>query len=260
MLRSNFVQTRHGQAYFRETGDGLPILLLHMTPGSSNIFLPAMALLGAAGYRAIAMDTMGYGNSDSIGENRNIDDFADAVVDLIDSLHLQKVVLVGLSTGSVIAAATAIKRVDLIDKLVLIEPGRFNTSSAQSRGYFGDRTELDPDGEFLLKRWKQISTGFGGKLSLKQAFVLFVDALRSRDHQHEAYQALIYYDLVGKLEQIATPTLLMTGEYSTRQEPISTFVEGIRRSTYIEMPNVANASPLENPEGFVASLLSWLQA
>ena len=137
--------------------------------------------------------------------------------------------------------------------------GRFNTSSAQSRGYFGDRTELDPDGEFLLRRWKQISTGFGGKLSLQQAFVLFIDALRSRDHQHEAYQALIYYDLVGKLGQIATPTLLITGEHSTRQEPISTFVEGILHSTYVEMANVANAPPLENPEGFVTAVLDWLQ-
>jgi pimeloyl-ACP methyl ester carboxylesterase len=230
-----------------------------MTPGSSNIFLPAMALLSSAGYRAIAMDTMGYGNSDSIGENRNIDDFADAVIDLIDSLQLRKIVLVGLSTGSVIAAATAIKRVDLVGKLVLIEPGRFNTSSAQSRGYFGDRTELDPEGEFLLRRWKQISTGFGGKLSLQQAFVLFVDALRSREHQHEAYQALVYYDLVGRLDQIVIPTLLITGEHSTRQEPIGTFVQGIHHSTYVEMPNVANAPPLEDPDGFVASFLDWLK-
>ena len=63
------------------------------------------------------------------------------------------------------------------------------------------------------------SGGFGGRLTTDQAFVLYVDSLRSGAHQREAYHALIHYELIEKLPRIAVPTLLLTGEHSTREEP-----------------------------------------
>ncbi|MFB0900673.1 MAG: alpha/beta hydrolase [Dehalococcoidia bacterium] len=254
----NFIDTSFGQVHYRDIGSGIPIVLLHMTPGSSLIYQECLKELGVGGFHAIAMDTMGYGDSESIGENRTIDDFADTVISLIEILKLSEVILVGLSTGSIIAAAVAINRPDLIKKLVLVEPGVFNTPDRQKKGYFGTRPDLDKDGNYLQKRWLQISKGFGGNLTLNQAHVLFLDALRSTEHQHEAYQALIHYDLLNNLNKIHMPTMLMTGKLSNRTVPISIFLDGIKHSIHREIPNAANAPPLEKPIDFVENLIQWL--
>ncbi len=88
--------------------------------------------------------------------------------------------------------------------------------------------------------------------------MLYVDSLRSGAHQREAYHALIHYELIEKLPRIAVPTLLLTGEHSTREEPIATFLDGIANSTHEMVPDCANAPPLEQPAAVASALTAWL--
>ena len=254
----NFIDIKGTQIHYRLCGSGHPILLLHMTPGSSMIYEESMKLLAASDYQVIAIDTPGYGDSDSIGENKTIEDYSEIIGEVIKILKLKKVHLAGLSTGSIIAVATAINYRDYIDKLILVEPGIFNTPDRQKRGYHGVKIELDKEGQYFVNRWKQISNGFGGNLTNDQAFVLFLDALRSHEHQHEAYQALIYYDLLNELSKISVPTLLISGGLSTRTEPMETFSQKINDSSIAIIENAANAPPLEQPQKFVETVLQWL--
>ena len=262
-----FVSTDAGQIHYREAsleppaaagGTGAPLLLLHMTPGSSRIYAAVLPRLADAGYRAIAMDTMGYGDSDSLGAAPRMEDYAESAIWLLDGLGIARATLVGLSTGSIIAAAAAVHFPRRVSRLALCEPGRFNTPERQARGYIGGRWEVDADGEALAARWRQIAGGFGGRLTTDQAFVLYVDSLRSGEHQREAYHALIHYELIERLPRIAAPTLLLTGEHSTREEPIETFLDGIPDSTHAVVPDCANAPPLEQPAAFADALLGWL--
>tara|TARA_B110000014_G_C19971453_1_gene502896 strand:+ start:58 stop:837 length:780 start_codon:yes stop_codon:yes gene_type:complete len=254
----NFIDVKGNQVHYRQCGTGHPIILLHMTPGSSMIYEECMKLLAEYDYQVFAIDTPGYGDSDSIGENKTIEDYSEIISEVIKTLRLKKVHLVGLSTGSVIAAAIAIYYSDFIDRLILVEPGIFNTPDRQKRGYHGVKIELDKDGQYFVNRWKQISNGFGGNLTNDQAFVLFLDALRSHKHQHEAYQALIYYDLLNDLPKITVPTLLISGALSTREEPMETFSQKINDSSIAIIENAANAPPLEQPQKFVETVLQWL--
>ena len=254
----NFIDVKGNQVHYRQCGTGHPIILLHMTPGSSMIYEECMKLLAEYDYQVFAIDTPGYGDSDSIGENKTIEDYSEIISEVIKTLRLKKVHLVGLSTGSVIAAATAIYYSDFIDRLILVEPGIFNTPDRQKRGYHGVKIGLDKDGQYFVNRWKQISNGFGGNLTNDQAFVLFLDALRSHKHQHEAYQALIYYDLLNDLPKITVPTLLISGALSSREEPMETFSQKINDSSIAIIENAANAPPLEQPQKFVETVLQWL--
>ncbi len=262
-----FVSTGAGQIHYREvlpraaaSGErsGAPVVFLHMTPGSSRVYADVLPRVAASGYRAIAMDTMGYGDSDSLGAAPRMEDYAESVTWLLDGLGIRRATIVGLSTGSIIAAATAIHFPERVSRLALCEPGRFNTPERQARGYIGGRWEVDAEGEALAARWRQIARGFGGRLTTEQAFVLYVDSLRSGEHQREAYHALIHYELVEGLSRIAAPTLLLTGEHSTREEPIETFLRGIAGSAHAVVADCANAPPLEQPEAFADALLRWL--
>ena len=263
-----FVSTAAGQIHYREAlraqaaaeeGSAAPVLCLHMTPGSSRVYGELLPHVAEAGYRAVAMDTMGYGDSDSLGSSPRMEDYAESVTWLLDGLGISRATIVGLSTGSIIAAAAAIHFPERVSRLVLCEPGRFNTPERQARGYIGGRWEVDADGEALAARWRQISRGFGGRLTTEQAFVLYVDSLRSGAHQREAYHALIHYELIERLPRIVVPTLLLTGEHSTREEPVETFLRGIAESTHEVVPDCANAPPLEQPAAFAGALLRWLE-
>ena len=262
-ITRGFVTTPVGQIHYREAkpadaAGAPPVLFLHMTPGSSRTYADVLPPVAEAGYRAIAMDTMGYGDSDSLGEVRTMEEFAESVAWLLNALGIARATIVGLSTGSIIAAATAIDFPSRVSRLVLCEPGRFNTPDRQERGYIGGRWEGDAEGEALAVRWRQISGGFGGRLTTEQAFVLYVDSLRSGAHQREAYHALVHYELIDNLPSIAAPTLLLTGEHSTREEPIATFLDGIAGSTHEVVPDAANAPPLEQPAAVASMLTTWL--
>ena len=63
---------------------------------------------------------------------------------------------------------------------------------------------------------------------------------------------------MNDLPKINQSTLLITGSLSTRQEPMSTFYEKLQDASICELPDVANAAPLENPKKFVEVLLNWL--
>lgn len=265
--RRGFITTAAGQMHYREAAPapagveergGEPVLFLHMTPGSSRVYADVLPRVAEAGYRAIAMDTMGYGDSDSLGAVSRMEDFAESVTWLLDGLGVTRATIFGLSTGSIIAAATAIHFPHRVSRLALCEPGRFNTPERQARGYIGGRWEVDAEGESLASRWRQIAGGFGGRLTTEQALVLYVDSLRSGAHQREAYHALIHYELVERLSHITVPTLLLTGEHSTREEPIETFRDGIAEATHEVVPDCANAPPLEQPAAVSRAVIEWL--
>ena len=60
-----FVETRSGPLHIAVAGEGFPVLLLHQMPRSWDEFRDVLPALGQ-NYRAIAMDTVGFGDSESV--------------------------------------------------------------------------------------------------------------------------------------------------------------------------------------------------
>ncbi|MEM9684694.1 MAG: alpha/beta fold hydrolase, partial [Pseudomonadota bacterium] len=95
------------EVYFRFAGDGPPFLLLHESPRSSVALIPLMERL-ADDFTVVGLDTPGIGGSYPLEQARpRSDDYADAVVDTMIALGLEKVPIYGTHTGACIAAALA---------------------------------------------------------------------------------------------------------------------------------------------------------
>ena len=60
-MKRGFADTSHGQIHYLTEGSGEPLLMLHMTPTSSQEFALVIPIL-AKKYWGIAMDTLGYGD------------------------------------------------------------------------------------------------------------------------------------------------------------------------------------------------------
>lgn len=99
------IQTRSGIAGIDEAGGGpgTPILFLHGVGSDKSVWWPQLAHFGAR-RRAIAIDYPGYGES-AMRDGATRDDFAQAALDLLDALGIEKAHICGLSLGGVVAIA-----------------------------------------------------------------------------------------------------------------------------------------------------------
>jgi len=108
-LPDRFVRLRDGRRLaYAEYGDpqGKPILFFHGTPGSRLFHHPDNSVAASAGARIIAIDRPGFGRSD-FKPGRTLLDWPNDVVQLADTLHLQRFAVMGYSGGGPYAAACA---------------------------------------------------------------------------------------------------------------------------------------------------------
>ncbi|MBL8801017.1 MAG: alpha/beta hydrolase [Planctomycetes bacterium] len=87
------------EIYFKDWGQGQPIVFSHGWPLNSDSWEDQMIFLAEHGYRVIAHDRRGHGRSSQPWNGNEMNTYADDLAELIDSLELKDAVLIGFSTG-----------------------------------------------------------------------------------------------------------------------------------------------------------------
>lgn len=128
-----------------ETGQGQPILFLHGFPELWYSWRNQMLSLSSHGYRSIAPDLRGYGDTDSPPSAASYSAFhiVGDLVALLDALGLDQVFLVGHDWGAVVAWYFCLLRPDriraLVNMSVVFSPRNPNRKPIESmRAAFGD--------------------------------------------------------------------------------------------------------------------------
>jgi len=85
--------------YYKDWGAGQPVVFSHGWPLCSDSWEAQMLFLASKGYRCVAHDRRGHGRSSQPWNGNDMDTYADDLSELIESLHLESVVLVGFSAG-----------------------------------------------------------------------------------------------------------------------------------------------------------------
>lgn len=89
-------------SYFDEGHEGVPIILVHGFPFCKETWLPQLDFL-SFDFRVIAYDIRGFGKSSSSAETPvSIEIFANDLILLMDSLHIEKAIVCGFSMGGYI--------------------------------------------------------------------------------------------------------------------------------------------------------------
>jgi pimeloyl-ACP methyl ester carboxylesterase len=121
---STTIPTRSGRMEYAEKGGGRPILMIHGTGGGFDQGLHFAAPLVAAGYRVIAPSRFGYLGSDFPADAGTAAQ-ADAFVDLLDALGIERLPVAGGSAGALPAIEFAIRHPDRCSALVAIVPATY---------------------------------------------------------------------------------------------------------------------------------------
>src|SRR6185295_9581518 len=100
------VRTGNGRTIsYREAGAGTPLMLLHGIGSGSASF---ETQFGLPGYRIIAWDAPGYGQSDPLPDAKpKTKDYADSLAAFLDTLGIKQAHIVGHSLGGLMAGSFA---------------------------------------------------------------------------------------------------------------------------------------------------------
>ena len=121
-LRFAFVDTKTGPISTMQAGAGDPVVMLHGLGATKASFLPTVAAL-ADHHRAIAVDLPGFGDSAKpLGAPYHAPFFANAVVELLDALGLERADVIGNSMGGRVAIELGLRHPDRVRRLALLAP------------------------------------------------------------------------------------------------------------------------------------------
>src|SRR4051812_15881283 len=122
-LRFETIKTKLGRVSTMSAGNGKPIVMLHGLGATKAEFLPTLAALAPNGWRAVAIDLPGYGDSDKpFPASYNAAFFARWVIATLDALELDRSHVLGHSMGGRVALEVGITAPDRTDRLVAMTP------------------------------------------------------------------------------------------------------------------------------------------
>jgi non-heme chloroperoxidase len=85
--------------YYKDWGTGEPVVFAHGWPLNADVWENQMMFLASQGYRVLAHDRRGFGRSDQPWDGYDQNTFADDLAELLDTLDLTDVTLVGYAMG-----------------------------------------------------------------------------------------------------------------------------------------------------------------
>jgi 3-oxoadipate enol-lactonase len=97
------IPTRVGTLAIADAGDGLPVVMWPSLFADHRFFGLVVAELGE-GWRTICVDGPGFGQSDTPQGTEQTDDYAGALIDVLDSLKLDAALFAGCSWGGQVCA------------------------------------------------------------------------------------------------------------------------------------------------------------
>lgn len=258
----HFVEVPEATLHYAECGGGDPVVLLHQTPRSWDEFRDVLPLLGQT-RRAIAMDTIGFGESTPLPSGRDsIEAWSEVLLDFLDALRLDRVDLVGHHTGAVVAIQTAVRAPDRVRSVVLSSspydrPGAHD-AAARGRSVI-DEFEPRADGSHLLELWSARAAFYPeGNVDLLERYL--IDALKAGPRAAEGHRVVARYDLVRAVAQIRCPVLLVGATADPFAYPAFARLQAaLPDAVSIEIEGGMVPLPDQFPHAFAAALEKFLR-
>jgi 3-oxoadipate enol-lactonase len=219
-------------------------------------------------YRVLSYDMRGHGKTDATGEDLTrgytLEQMADDVVNLVSKLGHSRFHFVGLSIGSMIGQALALRHGKLIDRLVLCCAGTGKPNADQQR-MWDDRVDaILKNGaagqvEGTLGRW--FSPEFRKAAPLTTGWI--ADLIRATETSGYVGAALAIKRMdipQARLETLRLPTLCIAGEKDpgATVEAVSTLRDRIQGARLAVIPGGYHLCNVEKPHDFNEAVLGFL--
>lgn len=251
---------------YHDSGTGRPILFLHSFGHNRNLWFPQLTHFSEHGYRVIAPDMPGHGNSSFDPKNHTVDLIAGDYVELLDAIGIDQAVVAGISIGGYIALRMWAHRPDLFSALVMCcSKAEADTEAIRERR----RAQIENIRANGLENF--VETGAPKRVSPKTAeerpwvvdWIKMMNYTVSAEANAATLEAMaVKEDDTPMLATIDVPSLILSGSddvFIPEQSPFN-LEKGIRNSVHHVIQDAGHVANLERPtevnrhiEGFLAS-------
>lgn len=246
MFQDLFVDTKFGRIHMLAAGNGQPLVLLHSNGGSAYEYEHVIEPL-ARRFRVIAWDMPGQGDSDPLLRHIGVHGYADAVVEMMDRLGIEKANVLGASIGGAICVALGAKHSSRMGRIFIVEcpyrsPAEWQQGWANTEANYAPVTQtlerIKPRfrnaDEALLVRWNIDRAKAGSKTCLSVMW------------------ALREYDIGADLPKVPAGQVLVFGDKSPTVGKAQQFRAALASPSTHIIENCGHFPMIDDPERFVA--------
>lgn len=257
---------RSGRIATLQAGDGrVAVLLLHGIGGGKAAWPGQLPALAEAGYRAVAWDMPGYGDSPTIAPY----DFNGLAASLAPVVQAERdagrrVVLVGHSMGGMVAQQVYAAMPAAIDGMILsgTSPAFGKPDGDWQRQFVAQRTAPLDAGRSMAQMAPGLVRGMVAPAASMESIALATAVMAAVDPRtyRDALHALVRFDQRAMLPRIAVPVLALAGEHDGNAAPavMERMAARIPGAEYHCLPGVGHLACLEKPALFNAAMLDFL--
>ena len=270
-------RTRHGyvpvsggaRLYYEERGTGEPLILLHGHSLDTRMWDFQFRVF-ARRYRVVSFDFRGYGRSSAQTEGFQFTHLDDMLT-LMDSLHIRRAHIVGLSMGAFIAGDMLGIAPERMLSCVLAsggpkkQPGPSEPmDSAEWARRDREITELRAKGvETMKKEWLEglISSGGSNRESMRRPLRRMISRWTAWQPLHHEARVLYGNDAVRLIRSChpAVPTLVLEGGAPGNRHSGRSWLSDVMPDVWVqELPDCGHMMNMEQPDAFNRAVLEFL--
>ena len=135
-----------------EVGAGPAVMLLHAGVADRRMWADLLPAVGAAGYRAVAVDLPGYGDALPTGDAPH-----SGVLDTMDALDIDRAALVGNSFGGAVALRVAVVAPERVAAMALVSTPAPGVEPSAELERYGTRRNPRSRAATSRARWQRSS-------------------------------------------------------------------------------------------------------
>ena len=232
-------------------------------PFSGNYYRQLMASL-ALDRTVVALDYPGLGQSDPSTTWRTVGDLAEIMIDAIESARLtdeqhQSIDVCGYHTGAMVAAEVAIRRPDLVRRVILIGVPYFADpaeNDAELKNVMQDRP-LPTELAALESSWRFTMTDRHPDVVLERAYNNFLESAAAWRARAPVYRALHGYAAADRAVLVTQPALVLNphGGLKTHTRAYAQLIQDV---SLVELPHLSYGVFDVAPEQIADIMLEYL--
>jgi pimeloyl-ACP methyl ester carboxylesterase len=258
----HYVYRRDGRVYVYRVGGGEPAILLHAVGSSGETWSPVLDQL-ARHLTCYNIDLPGHDHSDIPLRQYSVDDYATALVDVMDALGLEQTNLIGDHTGALLSVVLAGKYPERVKSVVLDGLPAWDPKKGKAiwekffLARFTDTTSYHLSVDPLIT-WEDARAK---DPKVERAVWERANQIhrRSRLWERMTHEKTTSYDAVSAAARVKRPTLLLYGDGDPLLRGAATANEQIKGSVLKVIPETPGTVHTVRPDLFVQEAVAFIQ-
>jgi pimeloyl-ACP methyl ester carboxylesterase len=246
-------------SYIDTGGTGVPVVLMHAATGSSRVWEYQLPAFTSAGYRVIAYDRRGYGDTTVQSPAPPTHVAADDLDALTKHLRIDRFHLVGTAAGGIIATDFALSFPERVRSLVIAN----SIIGVQDEEYLalGRRLRPSPQFDALPPDFRELGPSY--RAANPEGTKRWIELERASRPEGTTRPPATQRNKVtfALLETLTVPTLLLTGDADLYTPPpvLQPFARRIKNAESVVIDGAGHSTYWEQPELFNRAVLAFLR-